>query len=139
MTDVDPQIWDLSFTVSVSQRYYARRRAFFQSLHRLATLVSAFSGTGAFLAHRCPRALWISAIPSEYRCSSDFGALSRLAPDRAIPERGVGGWGAARLRCPLSGESLTAGCAPCGLGSVDVSESSSVTMSAIMPAPAGGR
>ncbi len=50
MTDVDPQIWDLSFTVSVSQRYYARRRAFFQSLHRLATLVSAFSGTGAFLA-----------------------------------------------------------------------------------------
>ena len=66
---------------------------------------------GVAEGHRCPcpRARWISAMPSLYRCVSDFGALSRLAPERAIPERGVGGWGAARLRAPLSGERLTAG------------------------------
>ena len=85
---------------------------------------------GVAEGHRCPRARWISWIPSRCRCSSDFGALSRLAPDRATPERGVGGCGAARLRAPLSSERLTAGCSPLGLGGVDVSESSS--------APTGG-
>lgn len=82
MTSVDRTLWDLAFRVWVSQRYYAKRHAFFHALDRGTTFVSALSATGAFgtlLAELPGIALYASLVVALTLTTSlvfGFGELS---------------------------------------------------------------
>lgn len=74
--------WELKFNVGVGKRYYANRRAFFDSMHYLTALGSALSGGTAFFSilNQSPTvALYASAIVAILSTSDLIVGFSTLS------------------------------------------------------------